>query len=607
MSDIIQLLPDSVANQIAAGEVIQRPASVVKELLENAIDAEADSIILNIKDAGRTLIEVIDDGKGMSETDARMAFERHATSKITDAPDLFQIQTMGFRGEALASVSAISDVLLKTKLHGEDLGVEINIKASQLMSHEIVSCQAGSVFSVRNLFFNVPARRKFLKKNATEYQHILSEFRKVALAYPEKNFQLISDDAVNYDLKAGSLHNRIAGFYGKNIKSSLVKTSSETEFLKITGYVSKPDIAKKRKGEQFFFVNRRFMKNPYFFKAVMLAYEDILKPEYFPGFFLYFEIDPDRIDVNIHPAKTEINFEDAKGVFSVIRATVKEALGMFNIVPSIDFDTEGMPDIPYHKSGYFPDLPEQELDQNYNPFKTEQSYTSKTFKSRVGQSKNDPFEMSREHAVSDFENEDKQEKLFYDSGSGSSEKYMQIGGRYIATPVKSGLMLISIKRAQERIKYEEYLQEFEHNTIASQQLIYPVEIALDTPDYELFLTVKEQVEAMGFQIGLPSDSTITIEALPSYFERMDESFLVEEIINMLKDEPERLEENFAEAFAGIVACTAALKYERGRLAPEEIQRLTAHLFSCQMPNYTKSGLKVIEIVTMDFFNSRFGK
>lgn len=607
MSDIIQLLPDSVANQIAAGEVIQRPASVVKELLENAIDAEADTIILNIRDAGRTLIEVIDNGKGMSETDARMAFERHATSKIKEAKDLFIIQSMGFRGEALASISAIADVELKTKLQGEELGVYINIKASQVHNHETVSCAVGSVFSVRNLFFNVPARRKFLKKNATEYQHILSEFRKVALAYPKKSFKLISDDNINYDLKGGQLIDRIAGFYGKKIKTSLVKASSETEFLKIIGYISKPDIAKRRKGEQFFFVNKRFMKNPYFFKAVMIAYEGILKSEYFPSFFLYFEIDPDRIDVNIHPAKTEINFEDAKGLFSVIRATIKESLGKFNIVPSIDFDREGDPDIPHFRPDYMPELPTDPINQNYNPFEQDELRSTKHYRASSNFNYQDPFETGRERLINDFETNSEQTDLFPDTQKDVAEKYIQIGNKYIATPVKSGLMLISQKRANERIIFENYLNKIKNGSIASQKLLYPIIIELNTPDYEQILTVKEEMETIGFQIGLPEDSTISLEALPAHFDNINESFLIEEILNTLKDNPESLTKNFEETFASITAQSASMQYSEKRLAPEEINSLTGRLFACRMPNYTPTGLPVIKIINTDDFGRYFAK
>ena len=369
MSDIIQLLPDAVANQIAAGEVIQRPASVVKELIENSIDAKATNITVNIKDAGRTLIQIIDNGKGMSETDARMAFERHATSKIKEANDLFAIQSMGFRGEALASIAAVADVELKTKLTNEELGTYIHIKGSQIIKQETISCAEGSNFSVKNLFFNIPARRKFLKKDSTEFKHIITEFKKVALANPEISFSLLHNEKIIFKLNTGNTKQRISEIFGKSIYKNLVPIDSTTSILKINGFVGKPEIAKKRNEEQYFFVNKRFMKHPYFYKAIVLAYEQILKADVQPSFFIYFEINPSKIDINIHPAKIEINFDDANGIFQLLRASVRKALGKYNIVPTIDFDTEGSVKIPYlgnaQQNFTNPQITDSE---NYNPF-----------------------------------------------------------------------------------------------------------------------------------------------------------------------------------------------------------------------------------------------
>ena len=604
MSDIIQLLPDSVANQIAAGEVIQRPASVVKELMENAIDAEADTITLNIEDAGRTLIELIDNGKGMSETDARMAFERHATSKIKDAPDLFHILTMGFRGEALASISAISDVELKTKPQDSELGTYIQIKGSQLMNQETVSCSQGSVLSVRSLFFNVPARRKFLKKNATEYQHILTEFRKVALAYPEKNFRLINDGEIIFDLRSGSTADRIAGFFGKNIKSSLVPASAETEMLKIHGYIGKPDIAKKRKGEQYFFVNRRYMRNPYFFKAIMVAYEDILKSDYFPVFFLYFDIDPEQIDVNIHPAKTEINFENAKGIFSIIRATVKNALGKYNVVPSIDFDRQGEPDIPLFKYKGEPKALKDDFNENYNPFE-EDDNNGFSQRTETNFSQNDFTDSERDTFISSFEKGPSKESLFSDAQTVKQENYLQIGNKYILTAAKSGAMVVSQKRAYERILYEDFINKIETGNTAAQRLMYPITIRLNTPDFKDFVNIKDRLKPLGFEISTPEDSAICIEALPAHFERLDENYLIEQILNLLKDNPENLEEEFTETIAALTAQSASIGYGKKRLAEEEIQSLTERLFACRMPNFSPAGLPVIKILETDALDKFF--
>ncbi len=603
MSDIIQLLPDSVANQIAAGEVIQRPASVVKELIENSVDAEADSITLNVKDAGRTLLEIIDNGKGMSDTDARMAFERHATSKIKQAPDLFTIRTMGFRGEALASISAIANVELKTKLKGKTLGTYIQIKGSTVVKQETVSCQEGSVFTVRDLFFNVPARRKFLKSNSTEYGHILTEFKKVALAYPEKTFKLINEGELVYDLRGGSLIERISGIYGRNMKSALIPAESKTEIIKIKGYVAKPEIAKKRKSEQFFFVNNRFMKNPYFFKAVMSAYEEILKPNYYPIFFLYFEINPEHIDVNIHPAKTEINFDDAKGIFSIIRATVKEALGKYNIVPSIDFDREGEPDIPLFKYRGTPKPPREHYNKDYNPFKETVSSGYSSFKHEADFFDNISGELDRDEIIRDFENENKDSSLFENDYNDFKEQYLQISNKYILTAVKSGLMIISQKRAYERIMFEKFMESSQLQSIVSQRLIYPSEIALDTEDFELFAPIIDSLNELGFEIELGSDMSITVYGLPAHFDRLDEKYLIEQILNLLKDDPEGIKKEFNKSIALVSAKNAARNFSNKPLASEEIQSLTQKLFACQMPNFSPSGLPVIRIMpTLDIEN-----
>jgi len=367
MPDLIQLLPDNVANQIAAGEVVQRPASVIKELVENAIDAGSTKIQVILKDAGKTLIQVIDNGCGMSETDARMCFERHATSKIRKALDLFDIRTMGFRGEAMASIAAIATVEMKTKKTESELGLQLRISGSKFESQEPVSCQNGTNISVKNLFFNVPARRKFLKSNSTELKHIMEEFQHIALGFPEIEMKLIHNDVEIYNLPPSKIYNRIINILGKSASQNLIPIQSETSMANMIGYVGKPEHARKTSGEQFFFVNKRYMKHPYFYRAVLKAYENILQPGLLPSFFIYFDVKPETIDINIHPTKTEIKFENEKALWPIVQATVKEGLGKFNIAPSIDFNRETAFDIPLMRKGEAVEPPQIKVNPSYNP------------------------------------------------------------------------------------------------------------------------------------------------------------------------------------------------------------------------------------------------
>ncbi|HKJ40581.1 MAG TPA: DNA mismatch repair endonuclease MutL, partial [Sunxiuqinia sp.] len=453
MPDIIQLLPDSVANQIAAGEVIQRPASVVKELVENAIDAGASQVKINLKDAGRTLIQVSDNGCGMSDTDTRMAFERHATSKIKDANDLFAIRTMGFRGEALASIAAIADVEVHSKQHDVEVGTMIHINGSKVIKQEATSCANGTNFLVKNLFFNVPARRKFLKSNATELKHIINEIQRVALANPEIAFSLIHNQQPIYELGADNTRKRISAIFGKNINQALIPVNTDTSLVKITGYIGQPKHARKTFGEQFFFVNKRYMRHPFFHKAVTQAYEKILPPDSIPSYFLFFEVKTEDIDINIHPTKTEIKFESESAIWQIIKASVRESLGRHNVVPSIDFDQAGSLDIPVApKSGAEIRPPKIEIDPTYNPFNTEkQSYGSRSSYSPEQGTQTQHWEK----LYADFE-KDQSDDLPVETDSEEEEEsieikheepfsgktFIQFKNKYILTPVKSGLMVI---------------------------------------------------------------------------------------------------------------------------------------------------------------------
>ena len=608
MSDIIQLLPDAVANQIAAGEVIQRPASVVKELVENAIDANATNITLNIKDAGRTLIQVIDNGKGMSETDARMAFERHATSKIREANDLFSIQSMGFRGEALASIAAVADVELKTKPQNIELGTHIHIKGSQLIKQESISCSEGSSFSVKNLFFNIPARRKFLKKDSTEFKHIITEFKKVALGNPEISFSLFHNEKIIFKLNGGNTKQRISDIFGKSIYKYLVPVDSFTSILKISGFIGKPEIAKKRNEEQYFFVNKRFMKHPYFYKAILLAYEQILKADVQPSFFLYFDIDPSKIDINIHPAKIEINFDDANGIFQLLRAAIRKALGKYNVVPTIDFDTSGALDIPYHNKtkGNF-ENPTISDSTNYNPFENIKSPSNKSkgnfsihkekkeenwellFKSFESKINTEP-NISEQKQIS--EKEDNIKKLF------------QLKTKYIVTPVKSGLMLINITRAHERIIFESLLNSISNSNIITQKVLYPAEIQLSAEDAEYLDIAIDTLKKIGFEIELNENDIVNISGLPSHLNNENPKDLIESILVQIKDDSSILERSMVDDFCEVLAKKSSLSYAKP-LATEEMQFIIDSLFSCSSPNFTNDGRKIIEIIKIDTIDNLF--
>jgi len=608
MSDIIQLLPDSVANQIAAGEVIQRPASVIKELVENSIDAGATEITVNITNAGKTTIQVIDNGKGMSETDARMSFERHATSKIREANDLFKISSMGFRGEALASIAAVADVELKTKTHDNDFGTYIHIKGSEIQKQELISCNSGTNFTIKNIFFNIPARRKFLKKNNTEFQYIVSEFQKTALAHPEISFTLIHNNSTVYKLPKSKLRQRIGNIFGKNLGESLIPVSSETSILKIYGYIGKPEIAKKTRKEQFFYANNRFMKHAYFYKAVQLAYDQIIKTDLHPVFFLFFDIEASQIDINIHPAKIEINFENSQGVFNILRATLKEALGKFDFAPAIDFDREGEIKTSYHDKNMPITEPKIDYDPNYNPFdespkeQNNQNYTYKPYENKKKDLDN------WESLFNDFETNDNRsentQKTISQPEEESYAKTLQIKNKYIVTPVKSGLMLINQKRAHERIMFERFMNMSREISIPSQKSLYPQEIFLNPEDLASLLEVFEELHQIGFMIETKNDDTIIINGTPAYLTEINQKQLIEHIIGALRDDPEMIKQNTKERIAEITARTHSINYGK-KLAKEEIQTIIDQLFSSQMPNFTPSGQKIISIIKYDDIENLF--
>ncbi len=612
MSDIIQLLPDSVANQIAAGEVIQRPASVVKELTENSIDAGATSISVVIKDAGKTLIQVTDNGKGMSETDARMAFERHATSKITKATDLFSIHTMGFRGEALASVAAVADVQLKTRRASDDIGTLIHIKGSEIITQEPVQTAAGTTFLIKNLFFNIPARRKFLKADPTEYRHIKTEFIKTALANENIEFQLIHNGNTDYKLPASNLRMRIINIFGKSLNTQLVPVKSDTSILKINGYIGKPETAKKRNQEQFFFVNRRYMRHGYFYKAVVSAYEGLIANGMNPSFFLYFDIDPSRIDINIHPQKTEINFDDTQGIYSLLRASIREALGKHNVVPSIDFDQDGAIDLfaPSSKNddSDFINTP----DAFYNPFEqaNRTNSQSRNYTKTTGDNYSDNLN-NWEKLYDGFEKEKTQQSDRQDTQTEithndiqSYSSVMQFAGKYIVTPVKSGLMLINYKRAKERILFEKLMLLSEQKEVASQSLLYPKEVPLNQSDYEILLSVKKELAQLGFIIETKNEDTILITALPSELSEVNPKAILEDLIILLRDEPDAVSEKVTELICEISVRKLSANMTQ-KLNQEDMLLIIHNLFATQFPNHTNDGRTIISIIEHHELERRF--
>ena len=591
MADVIKLLPDSVANQIAAGEVIQRPASVVKELMENSVDAGSHNIKVIIKDSGKTLVQVIDDGSGMSETDARLSFERHATSKITTAQDLFAIRTKGFRGEALASIAAVAMVELRTRKNGSETGTLIIINGSKVDSQEPCSSPEGSSFSVKNLFFNIPARRKFLKSDNTEMRHIINEFQKIALAHHDVKFLLYHNDNEVYNLPAGNLRQRIINVFGKQINQELIGIDTETTLVKIKGFIGKPENARRTYGEQFFFVNNRFMKHPYFHKAVSEAYQNILPAEAIPSYFIFMETDPASIDVNIHPTKTEIKFEDERSIWQILMASVREALGRFNIVPSLDFKNEALIDIPVRSaSSEIPEMPIIRINTEFNPFE------------------GDAPEQGRQRYFERFEkeNSDNWEKLYtgINREEESSRKFFHIKGKYIVCPVISGLMLIDQKRAHERILYERYLDSLINNRSVSQADLFPVTMEINPADLLLIKEIEAELSLLGFSLKYPDNNSITITGRPSGTEDSDLRTMLEILIEDYKNTQSDPSTGAKEKVAAAMACASAIPYGK-RLSHDEMENLFDTLFACKAPNYSPKGRTVITILTLEEIDKRF--
>lgn len=600
MPDIIKLLPDSVANQIAAGEVIQRPASVVKELIENSVDAGGTNIRVIIKDSGKTLIQVIDDGTGMSETDARLAFERHATSKITTAQDLFAITTKGFRGEALASIAAVSMVELKTRRESDETGTLIVVNGSKVETQEICSCPSGSSFSVKSLFFNIPARRKFLKSDNTELRHIINEFQKVALAHQAIRFSLYHNDSEIFNLPASNLRQRIVGVFGKHINQDLIALETETSLIKISGFIGKPENARRTFGEQFFFVNNRFMKHPYFHKAVLEAYQNILPSDAIPAYFIYMRAEPSSIDINIHPTKTEVKFEDERAIWQILMASVREALGRFNIVPSLDFENEALIDIPVRSSsGDIPEPPVIELNRQYDPFAGEER------KSRPGIIERFESENTSnwEKLYSGIENDVKTVGQA-DRTNNTQRKLFQIKNKYILCPVKSGLMMIDQKRAHERILFERFMDSLSNNRAIGQASMFPVTVEMSPSDYLLLKEIEDDINLLGFDFRHLGNNVISINSQPGENGSTNPGEMLKMVLEVYKNTEADPATGTKEKVASAMARASAIPYGKV-LSQSEMEDLFDSLFACSAPNYSPSGKPVINIITLEELDKRF--
>ncbi len=610
MSDVIRLLPDSVANQIAAGEVIQRPASVVKELVENSIDADAKNIHVLLTDAGRTCIQVVDDGKGMSETDARLSFERHATSKIREASDLFSLHTMGFRGEALASIAAVAQVELKTRRGEDELGSLLSIAGSKVESQEVVSCSKGSNFSVKNLFFNVPARRKFLKSNQTELSNILSEFERIALVHPEVAFTLHQNDTELFNLPISSLKQRILSIFGKKLNQTLLNIEVDTTLVKISGYVTKPEAARKKGAHQYFFVNGRYMRHPYFHKAVAEAYEQLIPTGEQTSYFIYFEVDPANIDVNIHPTKTEIKFENEQAIWQIIAAAVKESLGKYSAVPTIDFDTEGMPDIPVFEQSFSPEPPKLHFNPDFNPFRTSAPPVYSRSKSdweNLYEGLEKPVRESRMNLNPD-------ESSFTDSedtgGNTVQEAYLyveepvaergsshyQFKGRFIVTSVKSGLMLIDQQRAHIRVLFDRYLTQIVSGQGVSQGILFPEVFQLPASQAAILEQIMNDLVAIGFDLSNIGGGSYSINGIPPGIEGLEPVQLIRNMIDTAMEKGCDVKEEIRRALALTLAKAAAIVHGQV-LTHEEMVRLVDSLFACATPNYTPDGKTVLAVLS----------
>lgn len=632
MTDVIKLLPDHVANQIAAGEVVQRPASVVKELLENAIDAKATEITLVIKDAGKTLIQVIDDGVGMSSTDARLSLERHATSKISKAEDLFALDTKGFRGEALASIAAIAHLEVQTRTEELEIGTKIQVEGSDVKNQESVVTPKGTIVRVRNLFYNIPARRNFLKSDAVERRHIIDEFQRVALAHPDIAFTFLDNDTTIFSLPKSKLRQRIVNVFGNKLKERLVPVSEETDIVQVSGFVQKPEFARKSRNEQFFFVNDRYIRSNYLHHAVVAAFEGLLRPDTQPGYFLFLYIDPKSIDINIHPTKTEIKFDDEHAIYTLLRATIKHSLGQFSITPAMDFSLDAEMTTPYEYNKKNPTPPTIEVDREFNPFKEEAKrmqqhrnhggfapkreapwealYTGlekeTTFESSKFSNTDNLGERRTIEGLQDveFEADNVIGTLFEDVHSKPSSNAFQLQKKYIVTSIKSGVVIIHQHLAHQRVLYENLLRSISVKEAVSQQLLFPLSLSFSAQDIALLSNLRDQLKATGFVIEKLEEETMEISGIPVHINESSVQEIMERLLDDMKQDVPGESFSQFDVLAKSLAKTMAIKVGV-TLTEEEQEHLINQLFACKEPTLSPTNRRLLITLDIDYLDNKF--
>jgi len=615
MADIIQLLPDHVANQIAAGEVVQRPSSVVKELLENAIDAEATVIKLIIKDAGKTLVQVVDNGKGMSHTDARLSFERHATSKIKNADDLFHLNTKGFRGEALASIAAIAHVEMKTKPSQDEVGTCIVIEGSEIKSQEITVTPSGTSLAVKNLFFNIPARRNFLKSNSVELRHVIDEFHRVALAHSSISFVFFNNGSEVFNLPVSNYRQRIVNIFGNKTNEKLVPVSEDTEVLTVSGFVGKPEFAKKTRGEQYFFVNNRFIKSAYLNHAINSAFDGLLKAGYYPSYFLNLEVNPQSIDINIHPTKTEIKFDDEHTLYALLRSAVKHSLGQFNIAPVLDFERNPNLDTPYNFNQKQTSSPSVEVDRTFNPFNEDKRGISKplSYKKESTASWESLYvgleskgtKTQQDFSEVHFESVNNVESLFEDDNKvDTAQTTYQLHNKYIVSTIKSGMLIIDQHRAHQRILYEDFLTNLTVKEASSQQLLFPLLLHFSSLEIEIIKGLKEDLQYTGFVFSNISDESIEIIGVPIGIPESEVSIILEQLISDIENEVPDSNFSITDLLAKSLSKSLAIKNGQ-TLKKSEQEHLVNKLFACKEPNVSPTNRTTFITMSVDELDKKF--
>jgi DNA mismatch repair protein MutL len=578
---MIQLLPEHVSNQIAAGEVIQRPSSAVKELLENAIDASSTKIQLVVKDAGSTLIQVIDNGIGMNKQDAILCFKKHATSKIKSADDLFNISSKGFRGEALSTIAAVAQVELKTRTSNNDTGYQVIIEGSKIIGESVITTPIGSSISMKNLFFNIPARRNFLKSNGVETRHIIDEFQRVAMAHPEVNFSMYNNDQLTFDLPAGNRRQRIVSIFGKKYNERLVPVEEKTSITSISGFILKPEFSKRTRGEQFLFINNRFIKSSSINHAINFVFKDLISKDHFPSYFLYIDVPPNSIDVNIHPTKTEIKFEDERAIYTMVKSCVRSSLGKYNVAPTIDFEQENSFNIPPINSGTPISAPTIKVNTDYNPFKQKPTFNVE-----------ENLELLRNNFQSDFNELENISSQNSNDSKIEIKSFLQFKNRYLISIKKNGILLVDIFRAHQQIKFEDLITNYQNSEIVSQQLLHPIEVNLSNIDMKLCIELKEDLLRLGVEIDQFSKDTVVINSYPVNSENLDAQGFIETCIENFKNENLTFENPYQKLAWGL-----ATNYAHSRLVAmenKEMAHLIDCLFSCQSPTVTAHGLAIIK-------------